>query len=106
MRKQELQRLQFKRLKALLIHAYENVPYYHEAFKEANFRPDDLKCLEDLHKIPILKKSAVRDKLEKLMANDISRKELVCRFTNGTTAAPVKFYRGKKDVSWGIAAEL
>jgi len=40
------------------------------------------------------------------MAKNISKNELVRRATNGTTAAPVKFYRSKEDVSWGIGAEL
>jgi len=106
MKKRDLQRLQIKKLKALLRHAYENVPYYHEAFRREKFRPADLKCLADLCKVPVLKRSALREKLERLIAKNIPKKELVCRLTNGTTAVPVKFYRSKEDISWGIGAEL
>ena len=106
MKKKDLQRLQLKKLKALLRQAYENVPYYHKVFRREKFRPNDLKRLKDLRKVPVLERSALRDKLEKLMATNIQKKELVYRATNGTTAAPVKFYRSKEDVSWGIGAEL
>ena len=106
MKKRDLQRLQIKRLKALLKHAYENVPYYHESFRRQNFRPTDFKCLEDLRRVQILKKSAIRKNSNEMIAKNVPKKELVCRFTSGTTAAPVRFYRGKTDVSWGIGAEL
>jgi phenylacetate-CoA ligase len=106
MKKKDLQRLQIRRLKALLRHAYENVPYYHESFRKENFRPADFKCLKDLCKVPILKKSVIREQLNGMVAKNVRKRDLVQRFTSGTTATPVKFYRSKKDVSWGIAAEL
>lgn len=106
MKKRDLQRLQFKRLRALLRHAYENVPYYHEAFRKKNFRPADLKCLEDLAKVPVLEKSAIRENSDTMMAKNVPKRELVYWFTSGTTAIPVKFCRSKVDVSWGMAAEL
>jgi len=106
MKKRELQRLKLKRLKALLKYAYENVPYYHEAFRNSNFKPDDFRGLKDLHRVPILKKQTIRKNLEQLLAKNFPKKKRICRFTTGTTATPVKFYRDKRDVSWGIGAEL
>lgn len=106
MKKGDLRRLQLKRLKALLMHAYENIPYYRKSFKDLNFRPADVKCLEDLRKVPVLKRSAVRDKSNEMIAKNIPKNELICWSTGGTTATPVEFYRSKMDVSWGIGAEL
>lgn len=93
-------------MKALLAHAYENVPFYHQSFKSLNFHPSDFKCLGDTTRIPILKKSAIREELEKMVARNFPRRGLLCWHTSGTTAAPTKFYRSKADVSWSIAAEL
>ena len=106
LKKEELQRLQFMRLRALLRHAYENVPYYHEVFRKANLRPDSFKSLEDLSKVPVLKKSVVRENLDKMVAKNFSAKNLVSWKTSGTTAAPLEFYRTKSDLSWAIGAEL
>lgn len=106
MKGKDLQRLQIKRLRALLRHAYENVPYYHESFRKRNFRPDDFKCLEDLCKIPILKKRVIRGQLNRMIADNVKKTDLIRRATSGTTAVPLEFYRSKKDVSWGVGAEL
>lgn len=106
MKKDKLQQLQTRKLKALLTHAYENVPYYHASFKKSGFRPADLTRLEDLHKIPVLRRSDLRCKTNELFARNIGKKEAVLCKTSGTTATPVEFYRGKMDIYWDMAAQL
>ena len=44
----ELQALQWRRLKWTLRHAYDNVAHYRAAFDAASVRPDDLRTLDDL----------------------------------------------------------
>jgi phenylacetate-CoA ligase len=106
MKRQDIQRLQFKRLKSLLAYAYEVVPHYRRSFRASNFHPNDLKSMEDLCKVPILKRQEIRDEQDELLANDTQKRNLVLFFTSGTTAAPLRFYRSKADLSWGSAAEL
>ena len=45
-------KLQEKRLRKTIKLAYEKSKLYHNKFKMANIRPDDIKTLEDLNKIP------------------------------------------------------
>ena len=59
--KDELQALQFERMKWTLKHAYDNVPHYRAAFDEAGVHPDDLKSLSDLSKFPFTDKKVLRD---------------------------------------------
>jgi len=106
MKKKDLQQLQTKKLKALLRHAYENVPYYHKHFKENNFHPADFINLEDLHRIPILKKATIQKKSDELATKNISNMKLEFWSTSGTTSVPVRFYRSKEDLSWGLGAEF
>ena len=54
--KDELQALQFARLKQTLQHAYANVPHYKQAFDTAGIHPSDLKTLADLSKFPFTTK--------------------------------------------------
>lgn len=61
MPKKDLKELQFKRLKRTVINAYENVPFYRQAFKDANIRPDDIKEGRDVSKIPFTVKEDLRD---------------------------------------------
>ena len=56
----ELQMLQWKRFKALLRYAYENVSFYHRKFGSAGVKPDDVKGFDDLHRIPLTTKFEVQ----------------------------------------------
>ena len=58
--KDELQALQFARLKQTLQHAYANVPHYKQAFDTAGIHPSDLKTLADLSKFPFTTKHDLR----------------------------------------------
>ena len=40
------------KLQHLVRHAYENVPFYFEKFNQAGVHPDDIRGIEDIHKIP------------------------------------------------------
>ncbi|MDQ1281405.1 MAG: hypothetical protein QG670_2670, partial [Thermoproteota archaeon] len=55
--KDEMEQYQIKRLRAIIKHAYENVPYYHSLFKEAKIDLDSIKEISDLQKLPINQKS-------------------------------------------------
>ena len=59
-REEDIKRLQTKNVKALLVYAYENVPFYCESFKRAYFHPSQFRTLDDLSKVPVLKKLDVR----------------------------------------------
>ena len=64
--RKELRELQFKLAKKQLRHAYENAPLYHERFKKAGFKPDDIKDWSDWEKkVSITLKDDLRDYREK-----------------------------------------
>ena len=56
----DLKELQLKRLKKVIKHAYENNEIYHKKFDSAGIKPDDIKSLDDLEKIPFLTKDELR----------------------------------------------
>lgn len=56
----ELNELQFLKLKDALIRAYENVPYYHELFDKVRFSPYAMSSFDDIKKIPFLEKSTIQ----------------------------------------------
>jgi len=57
----ELRALQLKRLKASLIHAYDNSPVYRAKFDAAGVHPQDCQSLADLMKFPFTTKADLRD---------------------------------------------
>ncbi len=95
----ELKELQLERLKATVKYCYENVPFYRKKFKEAELRPEDIKSLEDLAKIPFTVKDDLRDHYPYgILAKPL--KEVV-RFhsSSGTTGIPTVVGYTKKDIS-------
>ena len=105
MKKKELQQLQLKKLKKLLVYAYEKVPFYHKSFVKRGLRPTDFRTLADLRKVPILRKSDIRDNLAQLVSTDYSKSDLQVFTTSGTSATPLNIYRSMLDLSWARGAE-
>ncbi len=59
--REELGALQLGRLRTTLRRAYENVPFYRQAFDEAGLRPEDCRSLADLARFPFTLKTDLRD---------------------------------------------
>ncbi|MFT4014866.1 MAG: phenylacetate--CoA ligase [Paracoccus sp. (in: a-proteobacteria)] len=57
----EIEALQFHRMKRSLRHAFENSPFYRRRFIEADVHPEDLKSLKDIAKFPFTVKQDLRD---------------------------------------------
>ena len=88
----EIKELQDKKLRALIRHAYENVPYYHKLFRKLHLKPDDIKEEEDLQKLPILRKEDIRKNFSELLARDFKRWKPKLNATSGSTGEPLKYY--------------
>ncbi len=58
---EEIKKLQSEKLVKQVKHVYENVPYYKKLMDEKGVTPDDIKGIEDLHKLPFLTKADLRD---------------------------------------------
>ena len=57
----ELRSTQLDRMRASLVHAYNNVPHYRKKFDQQGICPDDLHSLDDLAKFPFTVKQDLRD---------------------------------------------
>ena len=57
----ELKELQLKRLRRLIQYIYKNNKFYHKKLKDAHVKPDDIKTLKDIEKIPFLTKQDLRE---------------------------------------------
>lgn len=91
---EEIKALQFKKLKRLVIHAYNNVPYYHSLFKSINLKPQDVQTFRDLQKIPLLTKKKIQDNYEDLIALNFDH-DMHKNATGGSTGEPLIFYQNK-----------
>ncbi len=58
---EEIKALQSERLVKQVKHVYDNVEYYRNLMDEKGVKPEDIKGIEDLHKLPFLTKADLRD---------------------------------------------
>lgn len=79
-------------------HVFDNVPYYANKMKEAGVSIDDIKSIDDLHKLPFMAKEDLRQTYpDGLLAVD--KKECVrIHSTSGTTGKRVIVFYTKKDI--------
>lgn len=102
MDREELRKLQSKRLENLIHRVYHNVPYYRQAFDEMGLEPGDIKGVEDLHKLPFTGKEALRENYPTgLFAVPMSEVNRV-HASSGTTGKPTVVGYTKNDLeTWG-----
>ena len=61
MSREEMKKLQSEKLVKQVKHVYENVPYYRNLMDEKGVKPEDIKGIDDLHKLPFLSKADLRE---------------------------------------------
>ena len=68
MGREQMRALQLKRLQNVVKYAYERVPFYRNRFDSIGLKPDDIKTLDDIRKIPYTTKDDVAALREALAA--------------------------------------
>jgi phenylacetate-CoA ligase len=100
----EIEAYQNEKLRVLIRYAYENVPYYRERWKSLKLSPNDIRCREDLPKLPVLTKEDVRANFDRLVSQSADRSRLVFKHTSGTTGKALHFYVTKEAIpfQWAV----
>lgn len=93
--KEEIEKLQLKKMKNLVSYAYKNVPYYKKMMDENQLHPSDITDFNNFKKIPILHKNQIRQNLDDLISADANRETIRKDFTGGSTGEPLVIYRDK-----------
>ncbi len=61
MPRKQIKEIQLKNLRKTVKNTYDNIPFYQKKFKELNIRPDDVKTLGDIQKLPFTTKNDLRE---------------------------------------------
>ena len=61
MPREALEAIQLRRLQSVVARVYSTVPFYKKRFDEAGLKPDDIRSLDDLRKLPFTYKDNLRD---------------------------------------------
>ena len=98
MSEDEMRKHQLECLKKTLKWVYERVPFYKNKFDDAGFKPEDLKKLEDLAKLPFMVKTDLRDNYPfGLCAVPLSQVVRI-HASSGTTGKPITGPYTQKDL--------
>lgn len=104
---EDLKELQEKKLRAIVKYAYENIPLYHEKFKEIGLLPDDIKTTKDLQKLPFITKNDIKSNYpNKIVASNVDISKCWASRTSGTTGEPLTMLYDIKDEDFEKAAVL
>lgn len=74
-----------QRLREIVRHAYNTVPYYNKLFNEGGINPDSIKTIDDLKVIPILTKTIVNSHKDELLSTALPKGKVIIGETGGTT---------------------
>lgn len=96
---EEIKKLQSEKLVKQVAHVYKNVPYYKRLMDEKGVKPEDIKGVEDLHKLPFVSKTDLRDSYPYGLLG-VSLSDCVrIQSTSGTTGKRVIAYYTQHDLN-------
>jgi phenylacetate-CoA ligase len=92
--REQILAFQTRRLQALVRHASRRVPYYRRLFEQAGLRPDDIRSLDDLSRIPITSRADI----QRLPPGDVlsggaDPVRLILHSTSGASGEPLRVWR-------------
>ena len=97
MTREQISALQLERLQVTVRHCM-NSPFYKQRFEEIGLKPEDIKSLDDIRKIPFTTKADLRDTYPFGMASVPLRECTRLHSSSGTTGTPTVILHTKKDL--------
>jgi len=104
--REQVDNYQNEKLRNLIQHACQNVPFYRELFFDLRIKPEDIQTKTDLKKLPIITKEELKRNKEKHLAVNLRKKDLILKSSSGSTGEPFQFYSTKHAESFIKAVVL
>jgi phenylacetate-CoA ligase len=97
----QMKKLQYRSLKKLVSNLYSFNAFYGGRMKEAGVRPDDIKSLDDIVKLPFMTKTDLRDNYPTKMFTSPNEDVVRYHVSSGTTGKPTLVGYTRNDIdSW------
>lgn len=95
---EKIRALQDERLVKQVKHVWDNVPYYRNKMEEKGLTPDDIKGVDDLHKLPFITKADLRDAYPYGLLAAPKKDCVRIQSTSGTTGRRVVAFYTQHDI--------
>ena len=100
----ELKELQEQKLKELVHYVYQHSPFYKKKFDDAGVKPEDIKKLDDIKKLPFTYKQDLRDTYPTGMFCVPNEQLVRFHVSSGTTGKPTIVGYTKNDIDqWSLS---
>ncbi len=93
--KDQLTGLQNRYIQQIIEYAYNHTTYYKKLLDSAQIRPSEIRCKEDLKKIPLLTKSIIKENIDLIKSDDRHSKNLIEITSSGSTGDQALIYRSR-----------
>jgi phenylacetate-CoA ligase len=100
MPKGELEKLQYEGLKQLVDKLYSFNAFYHDKMRSVDVRPDDIRSLSDISKLPFMNKSDLRDNYPTKMFTSPRKDVVRYHVSSGTTGKPTLVGYTQNDIDF------
>ena len=92
--REQLHEFQARRLRRLVAHAYDRVPFYRQHLDRHGLRPGDIRTPGDLRALPVIGKADLRDRpVAEIVARGVDPRRLITRTTSGSSGEPFTIRR-------------
>lgn len=85
-----LERWRLDRLQKVVRHAWQHVPYYRQLMETAGVRPEHIRSLADLRRLPISERADLQAAGPALLSANARRERCVSWHTSGTSGVPLQ----------------
>ena len=96
--REEILRIQNERLLRQVRHVWDDVPYYRKKMEAAGVTPEDIRSIDDLHKLPFLSKDDLRESYPYGMLGVPLKEAIRIQSTSGTTGKRVVAFYNRHDI--------
>ncbi len=91
---------QEEKLKAIVLYAYKNIPFYIETASRYKIDIDNLRFPQDINKLPFIERSQIQTNTDKMIAPHFNTEKLIRNRTSGSTGTPMLIYMDQKALDY------
>ena len=92
----EIQKIQWNRLKELLEYIYTSSVFYSDNFKSVNLKPQNINSYEDFLRLPIVNKKILKKNYDRIISKGSRKEDYTKSYTSGSTGEPFSFLLDNK----------
>jgi phenylacetate-CoA ligase len=102
----KLLKYQEKELRRVVKHAYDSVPFYHKLLSEAQIKPENVKFVSDLNKLPIVTKNEIAENINSVFSEKSGTRDFRTLLTSGSTGKPLRVFITRDEDNFRKAKHL